>query len=534
MSRKVFQNVGGLKPGKSVFDLTYKKKFDGDMGQLIPVMCDEVVPGDVFEIANNILIRFNPLVAPLMHEINVYTHYYFVPNRIIDENWEEFITQGVEGPQGPTQNDVTLPRWIPTKNGIHSLWDYLGFPIDIDPVGAYPVDHPRRAYNLIYNEYYRDQNLIDEVDLTNEDILIRAWEKDYFTSALPWQQRGVAPALPVDITGINEHAILSAIIDGNASWPSRSGNIDYQAYTQGALGYSITETSNKPVSTGSDQGARNKLVDNYISHLNSNTIDASITGTANVGKPIATTFNVSDLRMAFQIQKWMERNARAGVRYTEFLQAHYGVSPKDERLQRPEYIGGTRSPVVVSEVLQTSSTDGTSPQGNLAGHGIVYDGNKVGKYRVEEFGWIIGILSVMPRTQYQQGINRQFLRNTYFDYYSPEFANLSEQPIYTAELYATDVEQDNLDIFGYQGRYNEMRYKENQTCGLLRTDLNFWHLGRKFENKPELNQSFIECKPRKDYLAVPSEPAMIFDYTNIIRAIRPMPFISEPGLIDHY
>ena len=189
----IYNNVRSNRPGRSVFNLSYDKKFDGDMGYLYPVLCDEVVPGDVVKVGNQIVIRFQSLVAPIMHEINVYTHYFFVPYRLLDDDWEEFISGGVQG-----DSAAVLPRWSPTNNAKGSLWDYLGFPVGVVPTGALPLDFPRRAYNFVYNEYYNDQTLNEGgVPLTNESILKRAWEKDYFTSALPFQQRGTAPALPV-------------------------------------------------------------------------------------------------------------------------------------------------------------------------------------------------------------------------------------------------------------------------------------------------------------------------------------------------
>ena len=247
----------------------------------------------------------------------------------------------------------------------------------------------------------------------------------------------------------------------------------------------------------------------------------------------AVTFNVADLRLAFQIQKWLERNARAGVRYTEFLGSHFGVHPRDERLQRPEYLGGSKNPVIISEVLQTSSTDTESPQGNLAGHGISVGQTFCASYFAEEFGLIMGIMSVMPKPAYQQGLDRQWLRQTRYDFYFPEFANLSEQAIERVELYASAVEAENKTIFGYQGRYDEMRVKRNQVCALMRTDFNYWHMGRIFASAPGLNQTFTDCDATKRIFAAPSEPGLIIDIGNRIRAIRPMPIQSEPGLIDH-
>lgn len=486
----VFDRVGALVPGRSVFDLSYEKKLTCDMGQLIPVLCDEMVPGDRFDIGNQIVVRFQPLIAPIMHEINVFVHYFFLPYRILDEGWEDFITGGEDG------DDATvIPRWNPTNTAVGSLWDYLGYPTGVVPTGALPLDYPRRAYARTWNEYYRDQNLQAEVAETNEDILLRAWEKDYFTAALPWQQRGTAPALPLSGTT-------------NAVWGTPS-----------TAGTSIALNMDKNGTVYVPRNNDTKAI------LEANTVDFAD----------AATFNVSDLRLAFQIQKWMERNARAGARYTEWLQAHYGVSPRDERIQRPEYLGGTKNPVIISEVLQTSSTDATTPQGNLAGHGLVAGEGFAASYRAQEFGLVLGLMSIMPKPAYQQGIDRQWLRRTRYDFYSPEFANLSEQAIERAEIYATAVEAENTTIFGYQGRYDEMRVKRSMVCGLMRSDAAFqaWHMGRIFTAAPELNSAFVECDPTKRIFAVPSEPGLIVNIANKIRAVRPMPFDSDPGMIDH-
>lgn len=497
---KIFNQVRRQRPGRSVFNLSYEKKFDGDMGLLYPVMCDEMVPGDSFTIGNEIVMRMQPLVAPIMHEINAYVHYFFVPYRILDDNFEEFISD----PEGA----LPLPKWQPTKNGKHTLWDMLGFPTGVNPVGAYPLDFPRRAYNMIWNEYYRDQNLQQEVSLDNEDILRRSWEKDYFTSSLPWQQKGTAPALP--ISGIT-----------SARWEDL-------AFVSGSTG-SSTENIYMPAIGDSNQifvysaTNQNQAKTNAKNFFNNNKVDFGD----------AATFNVSDLRLAFQVQKWLERNARCGTRYTEFLQSHFGVSPRDERLQRPEYVGGSKSRMVVSEVLQTSSTDASSPQGNLAGHGILVGQQFVGKYYAQEYGVMVGLLSIMPRAAYQQGIDRQWLKDTLYDFYFPEFANLSEQAIKQAEIYASGSSSENNAVFGYQGRYNEMRYKRNQVCGNLRDTFDYWHLGRKFSTAPLLNDSFLQCNPDKRIFAVPSEPGLIITFGNLIKAVRPIPGNPEPGFIDH-
>lgn len=492
MSRnKTYQQVGALNPGRSVFDLSYEKKFTADMGQLIPVLCDEAVPGDIWSIGNQTVIRFQPMLAPILHEVNMYLHIFFVPYRLLWDDWEEFITGGADG-----DDASVLPRWEPTIYTEGSLWDYLGFPVGVDPDGAYPMSFPRDAYNFIYNEYYRDETLQTEVALTQETILNRCWEKDYFTSSLLWQQRGTAPALPIS--------------------GSTSAVFDSSRFLAGS------PASNMEVAAA---GIYTPTPANLLSVFNDNTVDLSV----------ASTFDIADLRLAFQIQKWMERNARAGVRYTEFLQAHFGVHPRDDRLDRPEYIGGSKSPIVVSEVLQTSATaTEPTPQGNLAGHGITVNTNFCGKYRVEEYGLIMGIMSVMPRSAYQQGINRQWLRRTKYDFFFPEFANLSEQAIERAEIYASGVAAENTTVFGYQGRYDELRTKSNMVVSQMRDTFDYWHLGRQFSAAPTLDSTFVTCVPSKRIFAAESEPGLIVSHGNIIKCIRPLPITAEPGLIDHH
>ena len=518
----LFNNVSKLRPGRSVFDLSYEKKFNCDMGQLIPVMCDEVVPGDKFKISNEVVIRWQPLIKPILHEVNVFTHYFFVPYRLLWDEWEDFITGGSDGTLEPQ-----IPAWegstSTTEEG--KLWDYLGFPIGITPAlanGNAPIKFPQEAYNFIYNEYYRDQTLQTEVPSTNVDILFRAWTKDYFTSALPWQQRNpIAPSLPIVGTS-------SAIWDEerfSESTASPNLNINDGFGTLNASGFAVQA----------------KIF------FDMNTVDLSA----------ASSFDIADLREVIQIQKFLERNARVGARYTEFLGAHFGVSPKDARLDRPEYIGGTKSPVIISEVLQTSASGSDvfisdTPQANLAGHGITADRNMVGSYRAEEFGLIMGIMSVMPKPAYQQGIPRQWLRETKYDFYFPEFAHLSEQPISQAEIYANDVLIDNTKLFGYQEKYNEMRVKENMIVGTLRSQaavsLDYWHLARNFESPPILDSTFITTGDptrvsgnapsgtyiRKDIFAVQDEYGLIVNYANKIKAIRPLPAASNPGLMDHF
>ena len=283
---------------------------------------------------------------------------------------------------------------------------------------------------------------------------IEIGKKDYFTSSLPWQQRGTAPALPISGTT-------------KAIWSTNLFAADLTETTNIvpiATPNAIADHKNHALTTQAQGLANNRAF------LNDNVVDLSS----------ASTFNVADLRLAFQVQKWLERNARCGVRYTEFLHSHFGTSPRDERLQRPEYIGGSKSPVIVSEVLQTGSTDAVSPQGNMSGHGISASSTFCGKYRATEYGLIMGIMSVMPRSMYQQGHDRQWLRRTRYDFYFPEFANLSEQAVLNCEVFANNNDTENKTIFGYQGRYDEMRTKKNMVCGQMRNTFDYWHLGRIF------------------------------------------------------
>jgi len=489
---KLFQQVPGAKVGRSVFNLSYDKKMTADMGKLYPILAEEAVPGDVWSIGYEAVLRAMPLVAPVLHQIDVFVEYFFCPYRLLDDEWEDFITGGVDG------DDTTeLTRWEATSTTLGGIWDYLGFPVGIDPDGAYPLHFPFTAYYTIYNQYYRDQNVDVEASLTGTTLVRRRWAKDYFTSALPWQQRGTAPALPIS-------GSTSALFEYTSGDPSGT------SFTLGATN-----------ATGSVSGYQ--VTEGTAQSLANNTVDLSA----------ATTFDVADLRLAFQIQKWMERNARSGARYTEFLRAHFGVAPRDERLDRMEFLGGGKAPVIMSEVLQTSETS-TTPQGTLAGHGIAVDKRFVAKYRVKEFGVIMGLLSIVPKPAYaSQGINRQWLRETRYDFYSPEFANLSEQAILRAELYASATESENVTVFGYQGRYDEMRVKHSMICGHMRTTFDHWHLAREFSSAPTLNTSFVQCAPDDRIFADGDEPEFVVNFGNIIKAVRPLPYMSQPGLIDH-
>ena len=299
-----------------------------------------------------------------------------------------------------------------------------------------------------------------------------------------------------------------------AVWPNSSFNTG-----SGSVNVQLANVASTPVLFGNGATPTNNL----HAALETNNIDLTT----------IDTFDVADLRQVVQIKNgW--NVARGGVRYTEFLRSMFGVSPRDDRLQRPEYFGGSKSPVIVSEVLQTSSTDATTPQANMAGHGISVQHQYAGKYHCQEYGLVMGLLSILPKPMYQQGINRQWLRPTRYDYYFREFANLSEQAIERSEIYYAATEASNKTLFGFQGRYNEMRQKDNMVVGEMRSTFDYWHLGREFSSAPALNETFITCVPRKDIFAVPSVPGFLINWGNRIKALRPMPVEPVPGLMDHF
>lgn len=544
----IFSYISGLRPGRSRFNLSHTKMFDANMGILYPVCAMEALPGDVFPISGQTVVRAQPLVAPVLHEISIKLNYFFIPTRLLWDEWEEFITGGksgdYEGKPPKLGSDAISPldrKFL----GKHTLDDFFGMPIEAQ-ITEYnePNVFLWRAYNFVWNEYYRSQDLQDEIDLENRLLLRRAWRKDYFTVSLPSLQRGTVPAMPIEVHFDNDLTI-------NAVGP-----------TNNAYGFMTWSTKNSDTGTGGgtarvglrsvdDEGVS---WDKYLQNHGGNPAPPTAAGDYHLLRPTtsvnsltipvnipltqmsltASSFDISDLRLAFQIQKWQERNQRAGVRFKEFLLAHFGIAPRDDRLQRPEYIGGFSTPLVISEVLQTSSTDSTSPQGNLAGHGINIDRFRIGTYRVKEHGFILGLFSIIPKPMYAaQGIHRSFTRNSRFDYYFPEFAHLSEQAVLSRELYS-DGSEDDIKIFGFQGRYNELRVMHNQALGNMRDYFSYWHLARIFDTHPLLNGSFIECNPDPRIFAVPSEPGFVVQYANLMNVVRRMPHVPEPGLADHF
>jgi hypothetical protein len=500
MARNLFNSIKLTKPKKNVFDLTHDVKLSANMGNLTPILTMECVPGDKFDLSCESLIRFAPLVAPVMHRMDVTMHYFFVPNRILWDNWEKFITDANSPHVAPywNYNDSAAEKY---KRFI----DYMGVPpVPTGGVGQ-PINLlPFAAYQAIYNEYYRDQNLIAPIDYKLQDgnnistsadadrfLLMRkrAWEHDYFTAALPFAQKGAAVDIPI------------GLVEG-----------DLPVYLNSSSG---TTLNGSPASV--NVGAQGGRTDVPADSLYADTSNATIEPTT-----------INDLRRAFRLQEWLEKNARGGTRYIENILTHFGVKSSDARLQRPEYITGVKSPVVISEVLQTGQSD-TTPQGNMAGHGISVSSGRAGSYFCEEHGYIIGIMSVMPKTAYQQGIPKTFLKNDSLDYFWPSFANIGEQPVTKNELYAYTSNAN--DTFGYVPRYAEYKYMPSRVAGEFRTTkLDFWHLGRIFDTEPNLNQNFVECNPTTRVFAVEDVEGdhLYCHVLNKIRAIRPMPKYGTP------
>lgn len=597
MAFKNFMNsVKLFRPRRSAFDLTHDVKLSFNMGDLVPVLCQEVLPGDTWRLQDEMLIRFQPLAAPVMHQFNVFVHYFFVPNRLIWSNWENFITGGQDGTLEPIYPTFTLNKSYFTNEGIvdpnnylHSggLMDFLGYPVgndnslaaDEDPIIQDSVytnisspaisQLPFRAYLKIYNDYYRDQNLepdyvaeLGEAFLSDGNVDIsgyqdfddddpselvamlfklrrRAYEKDYFTSALPFTQRGPEATLPIGFT--NSAPVTS---NDEGDWSPLS-----LTYIKGG--------NNEGAYPGDGTQAIYKTKPGQIPHSalgQSNSADGEYIGVdgglyANL-QDVAATPTINEVRASFALQRWLEKNALGGSRYIEQILAHFGVRSSDARLQRPEFLGGGRVPVQVGDVLQTSastkasSTTFESPQASYAGVGTAVGSTPRFKRRFEEHGQIIGIMSVLPRTSYQQGIPRQFLRRDKLDYAFPEFAHLGEQEIQNQELYAIADGADKLPVgwqtgtFGYQARYGEYKTIPNSVHGELRDSLSYWQGGRIFSTLPKLNSDFVHMDPaslgRIFAIEKPNlSRQMVCQILHKIQAIRPLPKYGTPSSLNH-
>lgn len=531
---KIFDLVRFKKPGKNKFDLGHGMKGTANMGDLIPTMCIEALPGDSFQFTPEMMMRLMPLVSPTMHRARVFFHTFAVPIRIIWSQWEDFITGGEDGIQAPVSPYMMAP--VDSDPGAVELFkkgtdfDYMGCPPIPDDMTTATSKLkvstlPFRAKLQIYNDYYRNQNVEPEItfskgsgdesaNTTNIIAMLetrkRAWGKDYFTSALPNSQRGPEITLPFEA----EVEYLQQSIVKRSDTGATMSNNDLRATTQSVPDYPPGSLSftNQPAGT-LDDGTAVRI--------------------ENIAGITASNITVNAIRRATRLQTVLEKAAVGGARYVEYIKAFFGVTSDDARLQRAEYITGSSMPITFSEVLSTVETD-TVPQANMAGHGVSMGGGKSGHYFAKEHCYIITMMSVLPDTEYMQGLPRMFSRETRFDWPLPELAHIGEQEVLNKELYheyeTADVPAD--EVFGYQSRYCEWKYKNSTVHGELRDTLDFWTMARKFQAYPSLNADFIKADPTHRIFADtdPAGDKLIFQLYNHVSAIRALPYFGTPSL----
>lgn len=529
----LFSQIPRAQIQRSSFNRSHTYKTALDVNYLIPFYCDEVLPGDTFNLNATLFGRLSTPVVPVLDNLYLDTFYFFVPTRLVWDNWQKFNGEQ-ENPGDST--DYLVPT-VACDGTSGSIYDYFGIPylegngaesgttIDVNSL-------PFRAYNLIWNEWFRDENLQDSVDVPKGDgpdsaddftLLKRGKRHDYFTSALPWPQKGPGVEIPLGTT--------APVIFGDSYNNTTGAYVNSNVLGRHAIALAGQSTNTIDGYDGLIDYKQTSITPSNFAYPNGITpLYADLSG--------ATAATINTLRQAFQLQRLYERDARGGTRYTEILRSHFGVISPDARLQRPEYLGGKSTRVSINPVQQTSATDNTSPQGNLAAFGVVSSSDGGFKKSFVEHGYIIGLVNLRADLNYQQGLNRMWSRQTRFDFYWPVLAHLGEQSILSKEIFADGSEQDD-DVFGYQERYAEYRYKPNMITGKMRStdpqSLDVWHLAQKFSNRPVLNSEFIsENVPIDRALAVQNEPDLLLDVFFKLSCVRPMPVYSVPGLVDHF
>lgn len=510
-----FSRIPSVQIQRSTFDRSHGYKTAFNAGYLIPFFVDEVLPGDTFNLDTTIFARLSTPIVPFMDNLFLETFFFYVPTRLVWDNFQKFMGEQ-ENPGDSTDYLVPSRSYPDTGIAVGSLGDYFGLPTGVKGISVNVL--PFRAYNLIWNEWFRDENLQDSLpvargdsgDPTEYNIVRRGKRHDYFTSCLPWPQKGESVDVPISAEIVADGPLF--LTDGSEHYKGIFAN--GENVFQGANG------NYTPPSLGT---AENGL--RYYGGLR-------------VGNSTQSPITINDLRTAFQIQRLLERDARGGTRYTEILRSHFGVVSPDARLQRPEFLGGGSSRININPVQQTSATDTTSPQGNLAAYGVVASRNHSFTKSFVEHGYIIGLVNVRADLTYQQGLNRLWSRRTKFDFYWPVLAHLGEQSVLNKEIYAQGTAADD-EVFGFQERYAEYRYKPSQITGKLRSSdpqsLDVWHLSQYFESLPKLNDEFIQDNPPINrVLAVQNEPQFIMDAYFNLKCTRPMPLYGVPGLVDHF
>lgn len=539
-SYKGFTTVELRKPTRSLFDLSHEKRVSFKMGQLVPILVTETVPNDTFHGNTEAMLRLAPMLAPIMHRVNLFVHHFFVPNRLLWKDWEAFITNGRLGTETPPVPPyVTIDAMCNVGQqllGAGSLFDYMGGNPISDAGGptyaGVKLDlMPWAACTKVWYDYYRDRNYVADntflplasgangglATLDAASLLTirnRDYQKDYYTSALPWTQRGNEVLMPLVGTGtvtLNS-STTNAMLMKNASTGA------------GIVGL--------PTAVNYDSGSR----------IEGASIDAVIDPNGRLTANVSSSgVSINDLRRSVRLQEWLERNALAGSRYNESIMAHFARKTSDSRLQRAEYLGGGKVTIKISEIVTTAwSVDGAAndvPPANMAGHGVTFGHSNGFRYNCEEHGFIVSFMSVMPNTAYMQGTPRMFVqRNTFLEYPWPSFAHLGEQPVYKYELFNSNanmpVDRTTAPIFGYQSRYADWKYIPSSSHGDFRGSLDFWHLTRKFASSPSLGFTFVNFEstlPDRIFAVSGVQTLWAYLYNNLT-VKRSLPYYGTPQL----